>query len=55
MKRDKKRKISSKPLVDMPTRKKLALLDTISPDITRLDAKKSGGREGIEAAEVLKK
>ena len=39
----------------MPTRKKLALLGTISPDIIRLDAKKTAV-EGkvIEAAEVLK-
>ena len=47
MKRDKKRKISAKPLVEMPTRKKLTLVGTISSDIIRLDANKnSGGREG---------
>ena len=46
MKRDKKRKISAKPLVDMPTRKKLALVGTISPDIIRLDEKTGREREG---------
>ena len=40
MKRDNKRKISAKPPVDMPTRKKLAVLGTISPDIIILNAKK---------------
>ena len=39
----------------MPTIKKLTVLVTISPDIIRLDAKKTA-EEGklIEAAEVLK-
>ena len=47
MKREKKRKISAKPLVDMPTIKKPTLVGTISPDIIRLDANKNiGGREG---------
>ena len=46
MKRDKKRKISAKPLGDMPTRKKITLLGTISPDIIRLDAKKKQWRKG---------
>ena len=40
MKRDKKRKIYAKPLVDMTNRKKLTVLDTISLDIIRFDAKK---------------
>ena len=43
--RDKKRKIYDKPPVDMPTRKKLAVLGTISPDIIRLEAKISGRRD----------
>ena len=56
MKRDKNRKISAKPSVDITTRNKLTVLGTISPDIIRLDAKKTA-EEGnlIEAAEVLKK
>ena len=55
MKTEKKRNISAKPLVDMTTRKKLTLLGTISPDIIRLDGKKTA-EEGklIEATEVLK-
>ena len=55
MKGEKKRKISAKPPVDMPTRKKITVLGTISPDIIRLDAKKTAV-EGkvIESAEVLK-
>ena len=42
--------------VDMPTRKKRAVLGTISPDIIILIAKKAA-EDGklIEAAEVLKK
>ena len=40
MKREKKIKISAKPLVDILTRKKLTVLGTISPGIIRLDAKK---------------
>ena len=40
MKTEKKRNISAKPLVDVSTRNKLALLATISPDIIRLDTKK---------------
>ena len=53
MKRDKKRKISVKLPVDIPTRNKLTVLGTISPDIIILDAKKTA-EEGnlIEAAEV---
>ena len=55
MKRDKKRKICSKATVDTPSRNKLTVLGTISPDIIRLDEKKTA-EEGklIEAAEVLK-
>ena len=55
-KRYKNRKIFAKITVDMPTRNKLAVLGTISPDIIRSDAKKAA-EEGklIEAAEVLKK
>ena len=39
MKREKKRNISAKARVDIPTRKKLAVLGTISLDIIRWDAK----------------
>ena len=39
MKTGKKINISAKPPVDMPTRKKLAVLGTISLDIIRLDEK----------------
>ena len=45
MKRDKKRNISDKPPVDMPTRKKITVMGTISPDIIRLDAKKQRRKE----------
>ena len=45
MKRDKKRNISAKPPVDMPTRKKLTVMGTISPDIIKLDAKKQRRKE----------
>ena len=51
IKRYKKIKISAKPPVDMPTRKKLNVSGAISPDIIILDAKKTA-EEGklIEAA-----
>ena len=45
IKRDKKMNISAKPPVDIPTRKKLTVLGTISMDIIRLDAKKNLRRE----------
>ena len=55
MKKDKKIKISNKPLVDMPTRTKLTVLGTISPYIIRLDTKKAADEgELIEATEILK-
>ena len=45
LKREKKRNIYAKPPIDMPTRKKLTVMGTISPDIIRLDKKNSRGRE----------
>ena len=45
MKRDKKRKISVKLPVDIPTRNKLTALGTISQDIIRLYEKNSKGME----------
>ena len=52
MKKKKKGKISDKPPVDMLTGNKLTVLRTISPDIIRLDEKKTEEGRLIEAEEV---